>query len=153
MCATLLVSKDVADHQRPVCPECNHVVFYDPKVAATCIVERDAKVLMIKRGIQPGLGLWSIPGGYVDRGEVVEEAAVRELLEETGLVVEVDRLVGLFSERDHPVIVATFVGRQVGGALEAGPEVLDVGFFSLDELPPLAFPRDLSILARWKNNP
>ena len=153
VCATLLVSRDVADRQRPVCPECGHVVFYDPKVAATCIVERDAKVLMIKRGIQPGLGLWSIPGGYVDRGEVVEEAAIRELLEETGLVVEVDRLVGLFSERDHPVIVAAFVGRQVGGTLAAGPEALDVGFFSLDELPPLAFPRDLSILARWKSNP
>jgi ADP-ribose pyrophosphatase YjhB (NUDIX family) len=73
------------------------VVYYDPKVAATCIVERQGKVLMIRRGIQPGMGLWSIPGGYVDRGEVVEEAAAREVTEETGLEVEVERLVGLFS--------------------------------------------------------
>ena len=152
-CATLLVSKNVADRQRPVCPACAYVVYYEPKVAATCIVERDSKVLMIKRGNEPGFGLWSMPGGYVDRGEVVEEAAVREVLEETGLSVEVDHLVGLFSERDHPVIVAAFEAQQVGGTLKAGPEALDVGFFSLDNLPPLAFPRDLSILARWKGNP
>ena len=152
-CATLLEFKEVADRKRPVCPACGHVVYHDPKVAATCIVERDHKVLMIKRGIQPGIGLWSMPGGYVDRGEVVEEAAAREVLEECGLEVEVDHLVGLFSERGHPVIVAAFAAREVGGALKAGSEALDVGFFSPDDLPPLAFPRDLSILARWKGPP
>lgn len=150
-CATLLESKEESGRQRPVCPACGHVVYHDPKVAATCIVERDHKVLMIKRGNQPGIGLWSMPGGYVDRGEVVEEAAVREVLEETGLEVKVDHLVGLFSERGHPVIVAAFAAREVGGVLKAGSEALDVCFFSPDDLPPLAFPRDLSILARWKD--
>ena len=149
-CATLLAFKEVADRLRPVCPACGQVVYLDPKVAATCIVERDYKVLMIKRGNQPGIGLWSMPGGYVDRGEVVEEAAVREVQEETGLEVAVEHLVGLFSERGHPVIVAAFTAREVGGVLKAGPEALEVGFFSPDNLPPLAFPRDLSILAQWK---
>ena len=107
---------------------------------------------MIKRGNEPGIGRWSLPGGYVDQGEVVEEAAVREVLEETNVEVEVDYLVGLFSEQDHPVIVAAFVAREVGGVLKAGPEALDVGFFSQDDLPPLAFNRDLSILARWKSS-
>ena len=153
VCATLLVSKEIADRPRPVCPACGHVVYYDPKVAATCIVERDGNVLMIKRANEPGFGFWSIPGGYVDRGEVVEDAAVREMLEETGLAVEVDHLVGLFSEQDHPVIVVAFEARQVGGTLKAGPEALELGFFSLDNLPPLAFPRDRSILASWKNTP
>ena len=146
----MLEFREVADRQRPVCPACGRVVYHDPKVAATCIVERDHKVLMIKRGIQPGIGLWSMPGGYVDRGEVVEEAAVREVHEETGLEVEVDHLVGLFSERGHPVIVAAFAAREVGGVLKAGLEALNVGFFPPGDLPPLAFPRDLSILARWK---
>ena len=149
-CAAVLEVRKVADSQRSVCPACGRVVYDDPKVAAICIVERDLKVLMVKRGNQPGIGLWSMPGGYVDRGEVVEEAATREVLEETGLAVEVERLIGLFSKRAHPVIVAAFAAREVGGTLKAGPEALDVGFFSLDDLPPLAFAGDLSILDGWK---
>ena len=148
-CAAPLESKDVAGKSRPVCKECGRVVYYDPKVAATCVVEREGKVLMIRRAVQPGIGLWSVPGGYVDRGEVVEEAAAREVLEETGLEVEVEHLVGLFSERGHPVIVAAFAARETGGVLNAGQETSEVGFFPPSELPQLAFPRDQQILDRW----
>jgi ADP-ribose pyrophosphatase YjhB (NUDIX family) len=126
------------------------VVYYDPKVAATSIIEDGGRVLMVRRAVETGYGLWSLPGGYVDRGEVMEEAAAREVREETGLDVEVGYLVGLFSEAGHPVIVAAYAAQQVGGRLEAGPESLEVGYFSLDDLPPLAFPRDLQILDRWQ---
>jgi ADP-ribose pyrophosphatase YjhB (NUDIX family) len=91
-----------------------------------------------------------MPGGYVDRGEVVEEGAVREVEEETGLVVRIDGLVGIFSEAGHPVLVAAFAAHEVGGSLKPGAEALEVGFFPLDALPPLAFPRDLDILAQWR---
>ena len=148
-CATTLEAKEVAGQQRPVCPQCGRVVYYDPKIAAASIIERQGKVLMVKRAIQPGYGLWSIPGGYVDRGEVVEEAAVREVWEETGLKVEIQHMVGLFSEHGHPVVVAVFAAQEVGGNLKAGEETLELGFFSLDGLPDLAFPRDGQILARW----
>jgi ADP-ribose pyrophosphatase YjhB (NUDIX family) len=147
-CASPLEEKEAAGRQRPVCSRCGRVVFHDPKVAAICIVEREGNVLMVRRGNQPGYGLWSIPGGYVDRGEVVEEAAAREVLEETGLEVDVDQLLGLFSEAGYPVMVAAFAAREVGGHLRTGPETLDVGFFSSSALPPLAFPRDQQILAR-----
>ena len=80
--------KEVNGAQRPRCPECGRVIYYDPKLAATVVVERDDRVLMVRRAIQPGIGLWSLPGGYVDRGEVVEVAAAREVLEETGLHVD-----------------------------------------------------------------
>ena len=149
-CAAALEPKEVAGRQRPVCPKCGRVVYYDPKVAAASIIEREGKVLMVKRAIEPGYGLWSIPGGYVDRGEVVEEAAVREVWEETGLKVEIQHMVGLFSEHGHPVVVAVFAAREVGGDLKAGVETLDLGFFSLDRLPDLAFPRDGQMLARWQ---
>ncbi|MEK7806762.1 MAG: NUDIX hydrolase [Chloroflexota bacterium] len=148
-CASPLEPIEVAGRERPVCSGCGRVVYYDPKVAATCIVERKGMVLLVRRGIQPGIGLWSMPGGYVDRGEVVEEAAAREVLEETGLEVKVEHLVGLFSEREHPVMVAAYAARETGGRLQAGPETLDASFFSLGDLPPLAFPRDKQILARW----
>ena len=149
-CAAALEAKEVAGRQRPVCPKCGRVVYYDPKVAAASIIEREGKVLMVKRAIEPGYGLWSIPGGYVDRGEVVEEAAVREVWEETGLEVEIQRMVGLFSEHGHPVVVAVFAAREVGGNLKAGTETLELGFFSPDGLPDLAFPRDGQMLARWQ---
>ena len=110
--------------QRPKCPNCGRVVYHDPKIAATCIVERQGKVLMIKRDNQVGYGLWSMPGGYVDRGEVVEEAAAREVQEETGLLVQVQRLVGLFSEAGHPVVVVAFTARETAAAMNALAESL-----------------------------
>lgn len=148
-CASSLEVQEVAGRERPVCPGCGRVVYYDPKVAATCILERNGMVLLVRRAIQPGMGLWSMPGGYVDRGEVVEEAAAREVLEETGLEVEVEHLVGLFSEREHPVLVAAYAAHETGGRLHPGPETLEISFFSLGDLPPLAFPRDQQILSRW----
>ncbi len=150
-CASPLEVREVADKQRPVCPQCGRVVYYDPKVVATAIVQRQGKVLMLRRANQTGYGLWSMPGGYVDRGEVVEEGAVREVEEETGLVVRVDGLVGLFSESENPVMVVAFAAHEVGGSLKPGAEALEVGFFPLDELPPLAFPRDQQILDRWRS--
>ncbi len=149
-CAAALVTKEAFGNARPMCPECSRVIFYDPKVAAICIVPRDGKVLMIRRGTDQGYGLWGLPGGYVDRGEVVEQAASREVWEETGLKVEPGELVGLFSEDGDPVIVAVFGARETGGTLEAGPEALEVGFFPVDDLPELAFPRDRDVLAKWQ---
>ena len=148
-CAATLVTKDVFGHQRPVCPECSRVIFYDPKVAVICIVPRNGKVLMIRRSTDLGYGLWGLPGGYVDRGEVVEVAAAREVWEETGLEVAVGGLLGLFSESGNPVIVAAYIAMDTGGTLAAGPEALEVGFFDVDQLPELAFPRDREVLARW----
>ena len=149
-CASLLEEKDIEGRMRPVCIECGRTIFYDPKVSAICIVERGDKLLLVKRGNEPGYGLWSLPGGYVDRGEVVEAAAAREVWEETGLTVEIDRLVGLFSVAGNAVMVAAFSAKETGGQLKTGPETLDLGFFPLDYLPPLAFPRDEQIWARWR---
>jgi 8-oxo-dGTP diphosphatase len=148
-CATELAVREVHGQERPVCPNCRRVIYYDPKVAVTSLVQRDGKVLLVRRGNEPGYGLWSMPGGYVDRGEVVEEAAAREVLEETGLEVAVEGLIGLFSQAGQPVMVAAFSAREVGGVLSAGEEALEAEFFPLDDLPPLAFPGDRRIIARW----
>ena len=152
-CATPLERREVFGTERPVCPECGRVVFYDPKVAAVCVVARNGRVLMIRRGTDAGYGLWSLPGGFVDRGEVVESAAAREAWEETGLEVAVEGLLGLFSLPGDPVIVAAFTARETGGTLAPGPEALETAFFSPDDLPELAFSRDTQILHRWKDHP
>jgi ADP-ribose pyrophosphatase YjhB (NUDIX family) len=95
--------------------------------------------------------MWSMPGGYVDRGEVVERAAIREVMEETGLEVEIEQLIGLFSEPGNPVMVAAFAMREIGGLLAAGEEAMDVGFFPRHRLPEMAFTGDLLILDRWQS--
>lgn len=135
--------------ERPVCADCGRVIFYDPKFAAATVVEQDGRVLFVRRLTQPGYGLWSLPGGYVDRGEVVEKAAAREVLEETGLRVEIAGLVGLFSESGHPVVVAAYHCLSVHGHAAPGPEVSELGYFQPDSLPPLAFDRDREILRAW----
>ena len=148
-CSAPLELRNVEGKDRPVCPQCSRIVYHDPKVTASAVVERGRKVLMVRRGEEPGLGLWSLPGGYVDRGEVVERAAEREVLEETGLKVAVTGLVGVFSEPGEPVILVTYDSRIVGGVLKPGSEVQEVDFFSLGALPPLAFPRDRRIVETW----
>jgi 8-oxo-dGTP diphosphatase len=147
-CAATLEVRDIEGSQRLVCPDCGRVIYYDPKVAVTSVIQRSGKVLMICRANDPGYGLWSMPGGYVDRGEVVEKAAAREVREETGLEVEIERLIGLFSEAGNPVMVAAFLAREVGGVLKTGDEALAVEFFDVHDLPPLAFPRDRLIITR-----
>ena len=149
-CATPLEQREVFGTERPACPQCGRVVFYDPKVAAVCVIAREGRVLMIRRGTDLGYGLWSLPGGFVDRGEVVESAAAREAWEETGLEVSVDGLLGLFSLPGDPVIVAAFTAHETGGKLAPGPEALETAFFPLDALPELAFTRDTEIMAQWK---
>ena len=149
-CGTRLVMRELEARERPVCPRCGRVVYYDPKLAAACVIERDGKTLMVRRAVQTGYGLWSMPGGYVDRGETVEKAAAREVEEEAGLLVEIGQLIGLFSDAGNPVVVAAYAATEVGGVLAPGPESLDLGFFALDHLPPLAFPRDEQILRRWQ---
>ena len=149
-CGTALAMRDLDGQQRPVCPRCGRVVYYDPKLAAACVIERDGKTLMVRRAVQTGYGLWSMPGGYVDRGEPVEIAAAREVREETGLLVEIGPLIGLFSDAGDPVVVAAYAATETGGALAPGPESLDVGYFALDALPPLAFARDEQIIRRWQ---
>jgi len=105
---------------------------------------------MVQRAIEPAIGKWSFPSGYVNRGEKLENAVEREVLEECGLEVDVERLVGLYSEEGNSIILVVYEARVTGGKLEsADHENLDVRVFSIDDLPELAFEHDRGILADW----
>ena len=149
-CGAPLAMRELDGQCRPVCPACGRVVYYDPKLATACVVEREGAILMVRRAVETGYGRWSMPGGYVDRGEVVEMAAAREVWEETGLVVAVRQLVGVFSDAGHPVVVAAYAASETGGILAPGPECLELGYFADAALPPLAFPRDAEIIRQWR---
>jgi len=113
------------------------------------IVPRGDGIVLGRRAIDPGRGAWSFPSGYVDRGEVLEEAAVREVREEIGLDVAIEGLVGVYSSAGEAVVLAVYAAREVGGVLEPGPEMSELGIFPPDELPPMAFSHDQRIIADW----
>lgn len=139
---TLKVQAVAGDHrERLVCQECGFVFYQDPKVSACTIPVIDGKVVLVKRAINPGRGLWVFPGGYMDLGETVEEAAARETREEVNLDVRVTRLVGVYSYRT-PVVVVVYACEVVGGELRIDRESEAVGLFSEAEIPweELAFP-------------
>ncbi len=149
-CAKVLEAKVVEGTKRPACTGCGRIIYYDPKVSAVAVVERNGKILMVQRAVEPGVGLWSLPGGYVNRGEVVERAVEREIAEETAFQIEAGPLLEVSSEAGNQVILISYDCRFTGGELRAGPEVTDASFFDLSDLPPLAFPRDIQILETWK---
>jgi 8-oxo-dGTP diphosphatase len=114
------------------------------------MIERDGRLLFGLRGPSAsGSGRWSLPAGFVERGEKVEDAAVRETREEVGLDVALGPLLGLFSETGETVALAVYLAERATGQPVAGDDLIDVGWFSPDELPDLAFPRDRRIVELW----
>ena len=137
-------------HGHPECSDCGRTIWNDPKVAAAAIVPMNGGIVMVQRAIEPAIGKWSFPSGYVNRGEKVETAVVREVLEECGLDVAVGRLIGLYSEDGNTIILAVYEAQVLGGNLEsADHETLDVGVFDVDDLPELAFDHDRGIIDDW----
>ena len=150
-CGTALVARLQEDRERPTCPACGYIVYLDPKVAVAVVLGDDDGVLLGRRRIDPASGRWSFPAGYVNRGEVLEEAAIREVQEELGVTVELTGLVGVYSTRGDPVVLVVYAGGiREGEPRPDGNEVSEVRRFPLDDLPELAFPHDAQVLAEWK---
>ena len=149
-CGGITEQRKIDGRDRPVCVVCGAVTYLDPKLAAAVIIARAGKLLLGRRGPNAArAGGWSFPAGFVERGERVEAAAVREIREEVGLDVAIDRLLGLYSETGEPVALAVFTGSAAVGEPVASDDLDAVGWFGLDELPPLAFAHDLAIIADW----
>lgn len=109
------------------------------RVAADTVIEKDGQVTLVKRGQEPFQGMWVLPGGHVEEGEQVREAAVREAREETGLDIEVDGILGIYDEpgRDPrgPVISVVYICSTGGEELEADTDADEARWFSFEEIP------------------
>ena len=141
-CGGAMTERFLFERNRPVCPACGWINFSDPKVAVEILVERGDEVLLVLRLNEPGLGMWSLPGGYMDADEDPARAAERECREETGLVVEVTRLINVLSDREFPNsadVVIAYAARITGGSLQAGDDAGQAAFFPRAALPPVAF--------------
>ena len=121
--------------QRLVCTACGFIFYLDPKLSVIAVIPMDEGVVMVRRSIDPGYGLWVVPGGFVDLGEVVEDALVRETQEETHLTVRPIRLLNIYSYPDHRTVIAAYVTEYVSGELRAGDETLEARVFGLKEIP------------------
>jgi ADP-ribose pyrophosphatase YjhB (NUDIX family) len=124
------------DPERLVCTRCAQVLYLDPKVAVGTIIRTDDdRIVLVRRAIEPGYGLWVFPGGYVDRGEEVTRAAIREAREEAGLEVELDGLIDIYSYAKRSLIVIVYAARAIGGELCVDEECLEAALFRPDEIP------------------
>lgn len=122
--------------ERLVCQGCGFVFYLDPKVAVgTIIANPDGAILLVRRAIEPGYGMWVFPGGYVDRGEPVNAAAVREAKEECGLVVTLDRLIDVYSYPGRAPVVIVYAATVVSGEIVCDDEGLEARFFAPADLP------------------
>lgn len=140
-CTACAAPLDVSG-QHPVCTGCGRTHFRDPKVGVGVVVHDErGRLLLVRRGVGPGKGLWALPAGFVDADEDPRRAAARETYEETGLRVEVGAVVDVYPTPGPggASFFLAFEGRVVGGTLAAADDALDARFFGRDELPELAF--------------
>jgi ADP-ribose pyrophosphatase YjhB (NUDIX family) len=133
---------DAYGKQELVCAGCGFIFYLSQKVVAGTIPLVDGRILLTRRAIHPAHGKWTFPGGYVDWGETVSEAAVRETYEETGLTVDLGTLVGVYSYAGAPVVIVVYEAQVTGGTLALCHENDRVEWVAPAEIPweELAFP-------------
>lgn len=150
-CGGQTAEREVEGTRRPVCGACGAVVYLDPKLAVTVVLTRGGDVLLgVRAGHTRNPGAWSFPAGFVERGERVEDAAVREVREETGLRVTLGPLLGVWSATGEAVVLLAYGACVPAGQdPEAGDDLDAVRWWPVSALPELAFPHDGEILAAW----
>ena len=124
------------DRDRLGCEACGFIAYVNPRVVVTTLPVTEAgELVLLRRGIEPGYGTWAQPGGFLEIDETIHDGAVRETLEETGLVVEPGEIIGIYSRTEAAIVVVAFEARILGGEYRTGPETLELAAFSPPEIP------------------
>jgi 8-oxo-dGTP diphosphatase len=122
--------------ERLVCRRCGFIFYQDPKVAVGTIIRNENNhIVMVRRAIEPGYGKWVFPGGFVDRGETVVAAAIREAREEAGIDIRIDHLLNVYSYSGRAPVIIVYVATLTGGTLECDDEGLEVKFVAPEDIP------------------
>ena len=152
-CGSALVPRVIEGREVEACPHDSFVLWHDPKVSTAVVVEAGGGIVLGRRSIEPGYGLWCLPGGFVNDDEDPAAAAVRECREEISVPVELTGLIGVYhiAKTDAPSMVAiAYRGRLVDGAVPApGAEMLEVAVFPPKSVPVLAFPSHMKVVAEY----
>ncbi len=124
------------ERDRLACAACSHVAYVNPRLVVTVFPITDAgEIVLIRRGIEPGRGRWAQPGGFLEVDETVNQAAIRETWEETGLLVEPGEILGLYTRLEAAVVTIAFEARIVGGTAMPTPEATEIQSFAPEALP------------------
>ena len=153
-CGARLAMADLPEESRErlACETCGFIAYANPRLVVTTIpVTDDGEVILLRRGIEPGRGWWAQPGGFLEVDETVAQAAVRETLEETGLLVVPGEIVGLYSRLEAAVVVVAFEASVAGGEVRTTPEALEVRTFTPGAIPwgEIAFKTSFHAIRDW----
>ena len=122
--------------ERLVCTACGFVFYMDPKIAVGTIIKTASRgLVLVRRAIDPGYGKWVFPGGYVDRGEALQAAAIREAREECGLDVRLDGLVNIYSYPGSSPVIVVYAATAISGTLATDDECLETAEFAPETIP------------------
>jgi ADP-ribose pyrophosphatase YjhB (NUDIX family) len=145
------------NRERDVCADCGHVAYVNPKIVVGSVVEADdGRILLCRRAIEPRYGFWTLPAGFMELGETLEEGAMREAFEEAQARIQIDGILGIFSISRIGQVQVMFrarLGANGDGPLfAAGEESLEVALFPWERIPwdELAFPTVRWALDAWK---
>lgn len=144
------------NRERSVCAECGYVAYENPKVVVGSVVAADGRILMCRRAIEPRKGFWTLPAGYLELGETLEEGAAREAMEEAEAAIAIDGILGVFSVARIGQVQVIFRARFAAAgppSFAPGPESEDVQLFAWDEIPwrDIAFPSVRWALDAWRS--
>jgi 8-oxo-dGTP diphosphatase len=158
-CGSLLEPRQLQKQVRPGCLRCGFIHFLNPKVAVIALIEHAGRVLLVRRAINPGKGLWALPGGFMDAGELPSHALKREIREEVGLEIQVNELLAIFpmvnqNDTSQGIVLAyraTPIDDQ-RTALQPEDDVDEAAWFAPSEAPAaLAFASTRELLDQLKH--
>ena len=140
---------------RLFCSRCNEPHYENPVPAScTVVIDNSDRILLVKRNVPPQVGGWCLPGGFIELDEAPENAALRELKEETGIAGQTDRLLGVissFSPLYHSVLLIGYLVTSYSGTLHAGDDASDVAFFRPDEMPAIALDSHIRFIKAYSD--
>lgn len=153
-CGTALEQRQRTGAVRPVCPACDYTIYFDPKVAVVVFTLWEGRVLLVKRAYDPMAGYWALPAGFVDADEDPQAAARREVLEETGLAAQIDRLIDVYhtpSDGGLASIVIAYAATITGGVLHPDDDAEEAVWFDKVDAAalPLAFLPTQTLMRLW----
>jgi len=144
-----MVLATIGERQREQCPNCGFVAWRNPAPVAMAVIEHERQLVLIRRSEAPLAGYWAPPAGYVETGESVPEAVIREAREECGLDIVLDELSGVYSQADVDVLIIAYRAHSTGGRLIAGDDASEAELFTAGKMPAQTAPEAGTATDRW----